>query len=208
MKSKRKNQLSILITAVLLGFLIMLQAKSFGDVSDVLNRNTRTDVFKEIQVLKTTNEKLSDEIDNLEVQLGKISNNQEALAGVRDQIEEYKLLAGKTEVSGPGVEIQIRGEIKALWLIDTLNELLSAGAESVSVNSIRLTNHTNGFDTIPNGQILLNSVILNEPYVIEAIGDKSVILTALNQPQGILERIMQLNNVEITAVEKDLITMM
>lgn len=207
MKSKRKNQLSILITAVLLGFLIMLQANSFSDVSDVLNRNTRTDVFKEIQVLKTTNEKLADEIKNLETQLGKISNNQGALEGVRDQIKEYTLLAGKTEVSGPGVEIQINGQIKALWLIDTLNELLSAGAEAISVNSIRLTNNANGFDTIPNGQILLNSVILNEPYVIEAIGDKSVILSALNQPQGILERIKQLNNVEVSASGKDLIMM-
>lgn len=207
MRHIKKNQLSILITAVLLGFLIMLQARSFGDVSDVLNRNTRTDIFKEIQVLKTTNEGLADEINNLESQLSKTSNNQEALEGVRSQIASYELLTGKKDISGPGVQVKIRGQIKSLWLIDMVNELLSSGAEAVSINSIRLTNKTNGFDTIPNGQILLNSVILNEPYVIEAIGDKDVMDTALSQQQGIIDRMKQLSGVEVSLEKKDLITM-
>jgi uncharacterized protein YlxW (UPF0749 family) len=207
MKLNQKKQFAILFTAVLLGFLIIMQARSFNDVNDQLNRNLRTDIFKEIQILKSTNENLLEEIKDLEQQLQKLSNNQDALQGIKEQIDKNQILAGKVDVSGPGISLKITGEIRALWLVDTVNELFSAGAEAVSVNSIRLTKKTSGFDTIPNGQILLNSVILNVPYNIEAIGDRKVLSTALTQTQGIIERMKQLNNVETQLEERDLVVM-
>jgi uncharacterized protein YlxW (UPF0749 family) len=207
MQHLKKKQFSILITAVLLGFMIVMQARSFNDVSDVINRNLRTDIFKEIQILKSTNENLAAEIKDLEQQLSKISNNQEALAEIQQQIKKYKILAGKVNIGGPGVEVKITGDVKALWLIDTINELFAAGAEAVSVNSIRLTSRINGFDTIPNGQILLNGVILNSPYSIAAIGERKTLSGALSQPQGIIERLKQVNNATVELREKDIITM-
>ncbi len=208
MKKLKNNQLSILLTAVALGILIVVQARSYEEVSDVISRNTRADVFREIQILKTTNETLGDEIDDLQEQLDKISNNQEALDSVKAEIEKYRILTGRVDVSGPGVTMKIDGEIKAIWLTDIVNELFSAGAEAVSVNSIRLTNKTIGFDTIPNGQILLNGVILNKPYEISAIGEKTVLKEALEQPEGIIERMNRsVNDAVIELVEKDFIKM-
>ncbi len=198
----------MLLTAVLLGFLIVLQARSFEDVSDVINRNNRSDVFREIQILKDTNDQLRDEIDDLEDQLVKVSNNQDALESVREEIDQYEALTGKIDVSGPGVHVQISGDIQALWLTDMVNELLSAGAEAVSVNSIRLTNKTTGFDTIPSGQIMVNSVILNEPYTIEAIGERAVLENALIQSEGIIERLQRsVNGVEVVVEQRDVVTM-
>lgn len=208
MKKIKRNQLFILLTAVLLGFLIALQAKSFSDVSDVISRNSRADVFRELQILKSTNEGLADEIKALEIQLEKLSNNQDALDSITEEIEKYKILTGRMDISGPGISFKVSGGIKDIWLTDIVNELLSAGAEAVSVNSIRLTNKTIGFDTIPNGQILLNGVILSEPYTIEAIGDRKVLNGALSQPRGIIERIRQnIDGVVIELEEKDLVTM-
>ncbi|MCA9373903.1 MAG: DUF881 domain-containing protein [Candidatus Gracilibacteria bacterium] len=204
----KKREVSILLTAVLLGFLIALQARSFEDVSDVINRNNRSDVFREIQILKDTNGQLRDEIDDLEDQLVKVSNNQDALDSVREEIDQYEALTGKIDISGPGLHVQISGDIQALWLTDMVNELLSAGAEAVSVNSIRLTNKTAGFDTIPSGQIMINSVILNEPYTIEAIGERSVLENALIQPEGIIERLQRsVNGVEVVVEQRDAVTM-
>lgn len=203
-----KRSLSILLTAILLGFLIALQALSFEDVGDVLNRNNRSDIFREIQILKDTNGDLRDEIDDLENQLDKVSNNQDALASVQQEIEKYEALTGRIDVSGPGVRVELSGDIRALWLTDTVNELLSAGAEAVSVNSIRLTNKTVGFDTIPSGQILLNSVILSQPFVIEALGDKAVLEESLVQSGGIVERMQRLvDGSQIVVQQKDVITM-
>jgi uncharacterized protein YlxW (UPF0749 family) len=65
------------------------------------------------------------------------------------------------------------------------------GAEAVSINNIRFIDVTNGFDTIPNGEIVLNGSILKAPYVFEAIGDKTTLKAALVQPQGILQRMSQ-----------------
>lgn len=207
-KNIRKRELSMLLTAVLLGFLIALQAQSFEDVGDVLNRNSRADVFREITILKDTNDDLRQEIEDLEDQLIKVSNNQDALASVREEISKYEALTGRVDISGPGIRMEIDGDVKALWLTDSVNELFAAGAEAVSVNSIRLTNKTIGFDTIPSGQITLNSVILNQPYVIEAIGDKQVLQEALAQPEGIIERMQRgLSGVQVQLEQKDVVTM-
>ncbi len=86
MKKIKKNELSILLTAVALGTLIAVQARSFEDVSDVINRNTRSDVFREIQILKKTNESLLDETFELSEELEKITNNHEALDSVKEEI--------------------------------------------------------------------------------------------------------------------------
>lgn len=197
-----------MITAALLGFMIIMQARSFSDYGDVLSRNSRADVFREIQILKTTNDNLESEIEALTERLGKLSTNWEALDSVKEEIETYLKLTGRVDVSGPGISIALDGDIAAIWLVDLVNELLTAGAEAVSVNSIRLTNRTAGFDTIPSGQILINGVTLNRPYYIEAIGDKEVLRQAMVQTQGIIDRMNQnLVNIQIGVEQKDLIEM-
>lgn len=208
MKQIKKNELSILLTAVALGALIVVQARSYEDVSDVISRNTRSDVFREIQILKKTNETLLEETGELAGQLDKISNNQEALDSVKEEIEKYRMLTGRVDISGPGVSLKLGGDIKAIWLTDIVNELFTAGAEAVSVNSIRLTNRTIGFDTIPSGQILLNGVILNKPYNISAVGDRNVLKEALEQPEGIIERMNRnVSDAVIELKQEDLIEM-
>jgi len=203
-----RRQLSILITSTLVGFLIVLQSRSFTDVTSLLNRDSRADVFREITILKTTNEKLQTEINDLEDQLAKASDNEKALAGIQQEIEKYNILTGRLNISGPGVSLKITGDMQAIWFTDIVNELLSAGAEAVSVNGIRLTDATSGFDTIPNGQIVLNGSILKSPLEFQAIGDKKVLKDALEQPQGILQRLKQsVGNVDIAVEQKDLVTM-
>jgi len=203
-----RRQFLILLTSILLGFLIIMQARSFTDVTAMIGRDTRADVFREIKILKSTNEKLGDEISDLEDQLIKTSDSGKALEGIAEEILKYRLLTGRVNVSGPGLELTLTGDIKALWLTDIVNELFNAGAEAVGVNGIRLTDKTIGFDTIPNGQILLNGAILKSPFVFTAIGDKQVLKDALEQPHGILQRLSQsLGGVEMALVQKDIVEM-
>lgn len=204
----KHQHIYILFTAILLGFLIAMQSGSFSDYSDVIRRNSRADVFREIQILKDTNENLEDEIKDLEVQLSKTSNSQQALEGIREEIEKNRILAGRVDISGPGIAVTLNQEVRALWITDLVNELFTAGAEAVSVNNIRLTDKIVGFDTIPSGQILLNGVILDLPYNIEAIGDKVTLEQSLIQPQGIVDRMKQsAENADIDVEPIDLINM-
>lgn len=204
----RKRELSILLTAILVGVLIIMQGKSFTSLDQVTNREARTDIFREIQILKNTNDNLNDEVKDLEDKLGKMSGQEAGLQGIASDIGKYKLASGQLPVSGPGISFIINGDVSAIWLTDSVNELFAAGAEAVSLNNIRITDQTSGFDTIPNGQIMLNSVILKSPYKIEAIGDKNTLADALSQPQGIIQRLKE----SVAAVtpelqQKDLIKM-
>lgn len=202
------RDLTIIITGILLGFLVVLQSRSFGGVQDRISRDSRANVFREIQILKNTNENLSDEISDLEDQLGKASNQEQALKGIQDEIKKDRMIAGHLNVTGPGVELSIKNTLPALWFTDIVNELWSAGAEGVSINNIRLTNTTAGFDTLPNGQISLNGVILTAPYHFDAIGDKKTLSEALSQSGGIIPRIKEaVPGVEIGLDQKDLILM-
>ena len=203
-----RRQLMMLITSILVGFLIVMQARSFTDVTTMVGRDTRADVFREIKILKTTNENLNGEIADLEDQLSKMSDNEKALEGIKQEIEKYKMVTGRVNVSGPGITLTIGSDLKAIWLTDIVNELFNAGAEAVSVNGIRLTDATGGFDTIPNGQIVLNGAILKKPFVFTAIGDNKVLQDALQQPQGILQRLREsLGGVDIKLEQGDQVTM-
>lgn len=206
--SIRERELSLLITSVVVGLLIVVQSRAFTDVASVFGRDTRADAFRELQILKKSNEKLEDEITDLQNQLSKANDQEESLKAIRDEIEKYQMLSGRTNVAGPGVSVVINGKVQDIWLTDMANELLSAGAEAVSINNIRLVDATNGFDTIPNGEIVLNGSILKAPYEFQAIGDKTTLRSALEQPQGILQRIYQsLPGVDVKLTEKDLVTM-
>ena len=197
-----------MLTSILVGILIIMQGKSFTGVDQAVSRDARTDIFREIQVLKTTNDNISDEVKDLEDQLSKMSDQQEAISAISKDIAKYKIVSGQVNVSGPGVGLTVSTDIKAIWLTDIVNELISAGAEAVSVNGIRLTDLTDGFDTIPNGQIMLNSVILKAPYKINAIGDKKTLADSLTQPQGIIQRIKTgLPGAEIDLQQSDLVRM-
>lgn len=203
-----RRQLSILITAVLLGVLIVIQSRSFTDLTAVVGRDSRANVFREIQILKKTNVDLEDEIKNLESELEKTADQEKALEGVQHEINKYKVLTGRIDISGPGLDLKINNNLKAIWLTDIVNELLSAGAEAVSVNNIRLTENTNGFDTIPNGQIVFNGSILKAPFEFKAIGDKKTLQDALMQPGGILQRMEQsLGQISFNLDLKDLLKM-
>lgn len=204
---KKERQVYILVTSVIVGILIFSQAKTFTSVNAV-NRDTRADVFRELMILKNGNSDLEDEIADLESQLSKTSNQEDALKGIETDIDKFQMLNGHVSVKGPGISLTLNGNIKAIWLTDTVNELFAAGAETISINEIRLTNQTSGFDTIPNGQILLNGSIIKTPYHIQAIGDKTVLDDSLNQPQGIIQRLKQsYPDLKIALEQKDLITM-
>ncbi len=204
----KKRELSLLVTSILAGILIFMQGKAFSGVDQAARRESRTDIFREIQILKNTNDNLDDEVKELEDKFSKMSNQGNALQVVADEIEKYRLLNGQVSIMGPGIRLTIDGDLKAIWLTDIANELFSAGAEAVSINGIRITESNAGFDTIPNGQIMINSVIIKSPYDIEAIGERKTLADALSQPQGIIQRMKEnLRDVSTNLLQKDLVSM-
>lgn len=198
----------LVITGLLLGFLVINQARYYKSYVASVGRDSAKNIFRQIQILKTSNDELEEEVENLEEQLDNISNQAQALESINNEIGKNKIIAGEVNVYGPGIEIETETDLEAIWFIDLTNELFASGAEAVSVNNIRLTDETIGFDKLPNGQIMLNTVILTKPYTFSAIGDKKTLTETLKLPGGILDRMKNsIDNFEYTTTEKDRIEM-
>ena len=189
MSEKKTRLIVMLITGLVMGGLFAFQSKSVSQANLSYSRESRISIFKEIQIVKKSNENLSEQALELEKELVASDDREQALENLRQQIEKYEVLTGKKPAAGEGVTVQISGELEAIWFTDLVNELFSAGAEAVSINGIRLAPENLGFDTIPNGQILFGGEILSPPFVFEAIGDSETIAGSLEQSGGIIPRI-------------------
>jgi len=197
----------ILVVAILLGVFVVAQNKSFNKL-DVLSRDGKSNVFQEIQILKEKNISLKGEMNDLEANLKLLTTQGDALQAIDDEIKRYSKLSGKSPIFGPGFIIKFDGKITTPWLVDFINELWSTGAQAVDINGIRITNETVGFDSLPQGQVLLNGSILSSPFNIEVIGESSTILGNLQVGGGILQRMKaSLPNVKVIYERKDIVQM-
>lgn len=120
---------------------------------------------------------------------------------LNESLQNTKLIAGLTEVTGPGITVELTdskktvesfldiggGVIHDTDVLKTVNELWNAGAEAVSVNGKRVGPRTN-FRCV-GSTILIDSIRIAPPIRIEAIGDPQTLLGAINMPGGPLEEI-------------------
>lgn len=204
-----KKYTALIIIGLIVGTFVTLQSRSFKSISDVIvGRDSHTNVFQEIQILMQTNKNLEQEILDLQENLDQLSNRALALSAIESEITKYRVLDGQVQVFGPGVQIRISDNIATIWLVDLVNDLYSNGAEAVSINDVRLTNYTHGFDTLPQGQILFNGNILKTPLIVKAIGPKDVLKTMLEQPKGIVDKLYENNKgIDVAVESKDNIEM-
>ncbi|MFA6305930.1 MAG: hypothetical protein WC651_04390, partial [Candidatus Gracilibacteria bacterium] len=100
-----KRKIYILVIAIVLGSFIVVESKSFNVVNSIILRDSKTDVFKEIKVLKEENQNLRDEIKDLENTLLSLSDQDLAVKTIQDEIDKYNKLSGDYTVYGPGVSI-------------------------------------------------------------------------------------------------------
>jgi uncharacterized protein YlxW (UPF0749 family) len=198
----------ILIVALILGFFISLQTKSYENVNNEFLRDMESNIFQEIKILKDKNENLRREVGDLENTLEQFSDQNMSIQAIEDQIKRFTKLSGRAPVFGPGVIVTFEGDISTPWLVDLVNAFFGVGAEAISVNGIRLVNRTIGFDTLPRGQILLNGSVLSAPYVFSVIGETSNIVRMTELPGGIFSRMKNsIPNLQVELTSKDFIQM-
>lgn len=190
MSSKEYKQLKtlLLIVGTLCGFFIVLQFRSFENVENIVRDSDANNIFREIQVLKLTNDELKDEINELTLELNNLTDGHSFRESIRTALEKNRIIAGLTAVQGPGVVMTLDKRVGTSWLVDTQNELWTAGAEAIAINGIRLSPYTKGFEDF-NGQIYLNKVPIRVPYKIEAIGNADILEKVLVQQGSISARI-------------------
>lgn len=80
-------------------------------------------------------------------------------------------MTGKSKMLGKGLQIVIEEnstKLTALSFLQIINDLNSAGVDAISINGQRITNMTDIMD-ISNTYVLVNSIPIKAPYIIDVI---------------------------------------
>ena len=177
----------IFFTSLLLGVFLVIQSRSFIGVTIVNTRDSASNMFRELQILRDTNKGLMSETSSLEEVLVKTKDSSLSLKALEDEIRKFEIITGSVPIQGAGVRVSVPEGAEAEALVDLVNELFNAGAEAISLNGVRLSGQSFGLDGIPSG-ILMKGNILSTPYVIMAIGDSLTLENTLRQVGGYLRR--------------------
>lgn len=178
-----------------LGVLLVSGALAFGS-DDALANARPADLVTILDSLETENDRLQAEQRRLQAELDTLraGTSAEALARAQERLEALEVLAGTTAVRGPGIRLVIRdpdGVIDAGDLLNAVQELRDAGAESIEVSQRRVVVDTWFADPGEGGEpgILVSGDLRGSPYVILAIGDPQTLATAMQIPGGLADTV-------------------
>lgn len=185
MKNNNVFIISLFILFTLFGVVVGIQMNSEvptegNDLTSPFNRESEV---QEINDLRKTNSDMKNKIIEIEKTIDQYEQEKITesipLKKLRDEMQQYKFLAGHTAASGPGVVITIEGMLpedniariveEKRYLVNLTNELKIFGAEVLSVNNIRLSGRSE--ITLAGSHINVNATPVAPPYTIQAIGD-------------------------------------
>ena len=129
------------------------------------------------------------------------------------------IIAGLVPVTGPGPaddHQRVDGRVNVGSLLDTVQELRTAGAEAMEFNDIDRVGAQSSFDNAVGG-IELDGHLLEPPYVLDVIGDPHVLqharspsrpgpIETLETFDGASVEVEELDSVDITSVRDPVAT--
>jgi len=191
-----------------LGWLFIAGVLAYGG-GDALAAARPADLIRILDSLESENARLEREQLRLQSELAALESgtSAEAIASARQRLESLQILAGTTPVRGPGVRIVIRDPeagVDAADILDAVQELRDAGAESIEVAERRVVVDT-WFADPPEGQgpgIVISGDLRQSPYTILAIGDPATLATAMQIPGGVADS-ARTSGAQFTVDERD-----
>lgn len=200
---KIKELSALLVVSIFLGLILSMQFKTVNKSvgEGVLPVQRAQQLAAELKKAQAERDSQSNRIVELEDKIklyekGEADKNDYA-SGLYEDTMKYRMLAGYTDVTGPGIILEINdppvdlqfGEsysiVDELDLILQLVSILNAaGAEAVSINDQRYTAFTE-IERAGN-HIEINGVSTSSPIIIKAIGNPATLESALAIKRGIV----------------------
>lgn len=182
-----RGQLILGFLCLLLGVMLVTQFRS--------QRLAREDVPVSSSDQATYISQLYDSNTQLRQQVGQLSQEvtqykqdtsggKSNLASLVRDLQNLRMANGEVEVVGPGVSVQVEGELTVFELQDLVNELRNASAEAIAVNGVRVVTRS-AIVADEQGRILLDRQPLSPPYRMEAIGAPDTLAPALQRKGGL-----------------------
>jgi uncharacterized protein YlxW (UPF0749 family) len=167
-----------------LGFAAVVQVRT-TDVDDRYTGLREQDLVDVLSGLAGTSQVARSEIARLEQTKRELQSDSQqlsaALEEAQKQVDTLNIMAGLVPVTGPGIRITITeetGPVDIDSVLDTIEELRSAGAEAMQFNGqVRVVAQTSLEDSV--GGFSIDGTVLSSPYVIDVIGDPQALHGAL-----------------------------
>jgi uncharacterized protein YlxW (UPF0749 family) len=171
---------------------VLLAALGFAAITQVRTNTTdntyagyrQQDLVDVLSGLAGTTQRAQNEINRLEATRRQLQASQRrqsaALSAAGKQEEELSILAGTVPVTGPGIEMTVSEgprPVEVDSVLDTIEELRSAGAEAMQINDVRLVAQSSVQRT--SRGLVVDGTVLTSPYVVQAIGDPHTLEGAL-----------------------------
>ncbi|AHM56348.1 hypothetical protein EAL2_c10500 [Peptoclostridium acidaminophilum DSM 3953] len=217
----KNGKIAILILSLVLGIVMTIQFKTSKiSTGGVVSSQKARQLSAELKSLKDKRENLQEELGILESKIKAYEESQASSSTVtknlKEDIQRYEILAGYTDVMGPGVEITIAssqpGQDEQMltynyeMLLSLINKLNAAGAEAIAVNDERIVASTEIHLSADAGdKIVINDKPVKAPYYIKAIGNSDTLEAALNMRYGIVWEIRQYTGLKVDVKKADVL---
>ena len=205
-RATRANVLGALL-ALLLGAGIAAQVQLTNQRG--LDELSQTDLVRVLDDISLRSSRLDQQVRELESTRDRLKNGTgtaaEALQQAQKRVDTLGILAGTVAAKGPGITMRITDPTNAVTgpiVLDIIQELRDAGAESIDVGGVRVV--ASSFVGDRNGQIQIDGATVPRPLVIKVIGDSKTLSSAMTIPGGIVESVRQ-KGAEAAVTESSLI---
>ena len=201
-----RRQAVVAVLLAVLGFAFVVQVRD-TKANDTYAGLRESDLIEVLDGLTGTAERARREVERLESRRDELRDENQARSAALDEAEQrvrtLNIIAGLVPVSGTGLRVTITestSRVSVGSLLDTVQELRTAGAEAMEFNdSIRL-GADSSFDNAVGG-IELDGQLLESPYVLDVIGDPHILRTALPFSTGPVETLESLDGASVTIEE-------
>jgi uncharacterized protein YlxW (UPF0749 family) len=202
--SRRQTVVAVLLAVLGFAFVVQVRDTAANDTYAGLREGELIEV---LDGLTGTAERARREVDRLESRRDELRDENQARAAALDEAEQrvrtLNIIAGLVPVTGPGLRVTITestGRVAVGSLLDTVQELRTAGAEAMEFNDTVRLGADSSFENAVGG-IELDDQLLEPPYVLDVIGDPHILRTALSFSTGPIETLEGLDGATVTVEE-------
>jgi uncharacterized protein YlxW (UPF0749 family) len=212
-----RGQLIVGVLLAVLGFAAITQVRT-NTTDNTYAGYREQDLVDVLSGLSDASQRAQGQINQLETTRQRLEQNQQAqdaaIEAAQKQAEELSILAGWVPVTGPGIRLTVTEgprPVDVNSVLDTVEELRSAGAEAMQVNGkVRLVAQS-AIEPAPGG-LTIDGTLVTSPYVFDAIGDPHTLKGALELVDGPIAQfrsgagadvdVKELDSLDITAVRE------
>jgi uncharacterized protein YlxW (UPF0749 family) len=192
-------QWGLALVGLVLGIMLAFQFRVTREINKTEPVQRAQQMSAELSQLKKDRDSFQARVAELRTALDQLPAGPRE-SELKEELDMARILAGVTELSGPGVEVTLNdsnitlkpGDNPNLYVLHdedvlrVLNEIRAAGAEAISINGQRLLSNTEIRCTGPT--IVLNkNKRLAPPYVITAIGNPDTLEGSIKMKGGVAE---------------------